>query len=191
MRKPSLFLIVLLVLGLSLFATGCPKKPEKDVPEEPETTAAETTQPAPEPVETEPPMEVEDFARGEAEVETIVEPTIAELNERGVLKTVYFDFDKSDLTDETRALLRANAEWLRGNAKYGVVIEGHCDERGTIEYNLALGQRRAQTVRDYLSSLGVSPSRLRTKSYGEERPAVQGHTEEAWGRNRRAEFVIE
>jgi peptidoglycan-associated lipoprotein len=184
-------LIVLLVLALVLLPLGCKKKAPETVPEEPQP-AAEAQQPGTETAETEPPVEItEGFQQERPEVQEVVEKSAAEWNAMGVLETVYFDFDKSDLTDETRAALRANAEWLRGHSSYGVVIEGHCDERGTIEYNLALGQRRAQTVRDYLTSLGVQGSRMRTKSYGEERPVDPGHTEEAWARNRRAEFVVE
>jgi peptidoglycan-associated lipoprotein len=185
----KLFLFAVLVIGLALFATSCKKKGADTVPEEPAQPAVE--QPIEEPAE-EAPVEVTEGWKEEAPVvEEAPEPTIAELNAMGVLKTVYFEFDKSDLTDETRAVLRANAAWLKENGRYSVVIEGHCDERGTIEYNLALGQRRAQAVRDYLASLGVASSRTRLVSYGEERPADYGHTESAWAKNRRAEFVIE
>jgi peptidoglycan-associated lipoprotein len=190
MSKRNTFVVPSLVIGLAVFAASCgPKQQEETVPQ--------PVQPAEQPTTTQPPerppveVEGEGFEQQKPEVEEMTEPTVAQLNAEGVLETVYFDFDKSDLSDEARALLRANAEWLRGHPKYGVVIEGNCDERGTIEYNLALGQRRAETVRDYLTSLGVSASRLRTKSYGEERPAVMGHDERAWALNRRADFVIE
>jgi len=183
----KLILLAVLATGLVLFAASCKKAQVETVPEPSEPAVA----PAEEPAE-EPPVEVtERFKEEKPVVEEAVEPTIAELNAQGVLKPVYFEFDKSDLTDQTRAVLRANADWMKAHGKYNVVIEGHCDERGTIEYNLALGQRRAQTVRDYMTSLGVAVSRLRTVSYGEERPADYGHTEAAWAKNRRAEFVIE
>lgn len=106
------------------------------------------------------------------------------------ISKVFFEFDKSRLTMDARALLQANAEWLRNHPDIRVQIEGHCDERGTIEYNLALGERRAMSVRNYLVSLGIPAEQLYTISYGEERPAVLGHTEEAWAQNRRAEFKI-
>jgi peptidoglycan-associated lipoprotein len=109
----------------------------------------------------------------------------------GVLRPVYFDFDSSDLRDDARATLSSSAAWLKARSAVEVVIEGHCDERGTIEYNLALGQRRANAVRDYLARLGVSGTRLTTTSYGEERPADAGQGEGAWSRNRRAEFNLE
>jgi peptidoglycan-associated lipoprotein len=191
MPNRNLSLIALLVLALVLLPLGCKKKPPETVPDEPEPTAA-TEQPPADAAETEPHVEItEGFQQERPDVQDVVEKSAAEWNAMSVLETVYFDFDKSDLSDATRAALRANAEWLRGHSSYGVVIEGHCDERGTIEYNLALGQRRAQTVRDYLTSLGVQGARMRTKSYGEERPVDPGHTEEGWARNRRAEFVIE
>jgi peptidoglycan-associated lipoprotein len=117
--------------------------------------------------------------------------SVDELNRKRVLQTVYFDYDKSDLSDATRATLQANADWLTANPKHVVRIEGNCDERGTVEYNLALGQRRAASVKEYLAGLGVDASRLKTVSYGKERPADPGHDDAARARNRRADFVIE
>jgi peptidoglycan-associated lipoprotein len=119
------------------------------------------------------------------------ETTADELNRKKVLATIYFDYDKSDLSDAARATLQANADWLKANPSRVVRIEGNCDERGTVEYNLALGQRRAASVRDYLGGLGVDASRLKTISYGKERPADPGHDDTARAKNRRAEFVIE
>jgi peptidoglycan-associated lipoprotein len=106
------------------------------------------------------------------------------------MRKVHFEFDKSRLTEEAKAVLQENAAWLRQNPDIAVQIEGHCDERGTIEYNLALGERRAMSARNYMASLGIDPNRLFTISYGEERPAVLGHDEDAWTQNRRAEFKI-
>lgn len=106
------------------------------------------------------------------------------------MKKVYFEFDKARLTAEARAILEENAAWLREHPEIKVQIEGHCDERGTAEYNLALGERRATSVRNYLISLGIDPARLYTISYGEERPVDRRHNEEAWAKNRRAEFKI-
>jgi peptidoglycan-associated lipoprotein len=106
------------------------------------------------------------------------------------LQTVYFDYDRSDIRADARPMLRANAEAI-GNTQGGVVVEGHCDERGSEEYNLALGERRANAVKRYLVDLGVPASKLRTVSFGEDRPAVQGHDESAWRYNRRADFRSE
>ena len=103
---------------------------------------------------------------------------------------IYFDFDRSELKPEAQANLRKKAEWLRANPMHSVLIAGHCDERGTSEYNLALGERRANSAREYIISLGVSRDRIETISYGEEKPVDPGHNEEAWAKNRRAEFSL-
>jgi len=105
--------------------------------------------------------------------------------------TVYFAFDSAVLREPSRRVLRQQAAWLERNPDATITIEGHADERGTREYNLALGARRADAVRSYLVGLGVAPARLDTISYGEERPAVAGSDEEAWARNRRAVTRIE
>ena len=120
------------------------------------------------------------------------EPTdIHELNRTGVLQTVYFAFNSFDLTPSTQSVLRQNADWLMDHGDFALVVQGHCDERGTIEYNLALGEKRANSVRDYLENLGVARSRVRIVTYGEERPAEPGKDESAWSQNRRAEFLLE
>ena len=111
--------------------------------------------------------------------------------ESSPLKDVYFDFDRYDLRADARATLKANASWLRANPLVRVEIEGHCDERGTIEYNLALGARRAQSAKDYLVALGVAADQLSTISYGKELPVCREQTEECYQRNRRAKFVIQ
>ena len=103
---------------------------------------------------------------------------------------IYFDFDKSDLKPEARAVLRKKADWLLKHPEYSVRIEGNCDERGTNEYNLALGQRRADSAKKFLVTLGVDEARISTISYGEERPADPRHNEEAWAKNRRDEFKL-
>lgn len=106
------------------------------------------------------------------------------------LKMVNFEFDKASLTEEAKAILKGNAEWLKANPKAEVLIEGYCDERGTDEYNMGLGEKRAASVRAYLISLGIDAARLFTISYGEEKPLDPGHNEEAWAKNRRAQFKI-
>lgn len=133
------------------------------------------------------------------------EPTLSEIpeeertGEKGALgegikvkslQTVYFEFDSYYLSEEARATLSENAEWMKAHPQLKVLIEGHCDERGTEEYNLALGEKRAKSVRDYLVQLGVPSDALSIISYGEEFPVDARHNEEAWAKNRRAEFVI-
>jgi peptidoglycan-associated lipoprotein len=110
--------------------------------------------------------------------------------DQGPLRDMYFDFDSYELDEEARAILRENSEWLKANTRARVEIEGHCDERGTVEYNLALGAKRARAAKDYLVVLGISGDRLSTISYGEELPVCQEHNEECWQRNRRCNFVV-
>ena len=112
------------------------------------------------------------------------------LNQRGYLEDVFFDTDRYDLTPEARGALAKNSSWLVKYPSVQILVEGHCDERNTREYNLALGERRASAVKNYLASLGVPSNRIRTISYGEERPFALGRSEEAWRLNRRAHFVI-
>jgi peptidoglycan-associated lipoprotein len=105
-----------------------------------------------------------------------------------VMDTIYFEFDQATLTDTAKDTLVRNAEWLRSNANARVQVEGNADERGTNEYNLALGERRATAVKGYLTSLGIDTSRLVVISYGEERPADSGQGEDSWAKNRRVDF---
>ncbi|HEX2243512.1 MAG TPA: peptidoglycan-associated lipoprotein Pal [Gammaproteobacteria bacterium] len=106
------------------------------------------------------------------------------------LKDVLFEFDSYDLRGTARDVLRGNAEWLKSNPSARIEVEGHCDERGTSEYNLALGAKRSQTAKDYLVSLGISPERISTISYGEEIPVCTEPNENCWRQNRRARFVV-
>jgi peptidoglycan-associated lipoprotein len=106
------------------------------------------------------------------------------------LKDIYFDFDRYDLRADARDTLKQSAGWLKQNPSATVQIEGHCDERGTAEYNLALGAKRAQTAKDYLTTLGISVQRVSTISYGQELPVCKEHTEECWQKNRHDRFVI-
>lgn len=115
---------------------------------------------------------------------------VEELNRRGYLKDVFFDLDRAEVRSDQREALEQNAGWLRKHAEVRIVIEGHCDERGTAQYNMALGERRAQTVTDYLVALGIQPSRVQVMSYGKERPFTRGHDDQAWAQNRRGHFVV-
>lgn len=109
---------------------------------------------------------------------------------RSPLNDIYFDFDRYDLRADARATIKANAAWLKANPSARVEIEGHADERGTNEYNLALGAKRAQAAKDYLVTMGISGDRLSTVSYGEELPVCREHTEACWRRNRHDRFVV-
>ncbi len=107
------------------------------------------------------------------------------------IQNIYFDFDRSTIRPDAREILKSNAEIFRQKANAQIIVEGHCDERGTAEYNMALGERRAQETKQYLINLGIDASRITTISYGEERPADARSIEEAWAMNRRAHFVLE
>ena len=117
----------------------------------------------------------------------------AEYNRQGLLKAIYFDTNRHEIREDQKGALAANAATLKGSqlAGFKVVIEGHCDERNTSEFNMALGDRRANSIKQYMINLGLPASRFRTISYGEERPVDPAHSEEAWAKNRRAEFILE
>ncbi len=108
----------------------------------------------------------------------------------GELKSIFFDFDQAVIREDQKEVMLQNAQWLKAHPQVRVRIEGNCDERGTAEYNLALGQRRAEAVKEFLVGLGISPQRMQTISYGFERPLDPGHNEEAWAKNRRVDFTI-
>jgi peptidoglycan-associated lipoprotein len=132
-------------------------------------------------------MQPTEQAGKEVEVEKIdVSAALTFMNE-----DIYFDFDSATLSDAARDLLLQKAQWLRTNPNASVIIEGHCDERGTSAYNIALGDSRAESAQSYLFALGVEDTQLSTISYGEERPVDPGKGEQAWTKNRRAHFVIE
>lgn len=159
-------LLVFILIGLFVLALGaCAKKQTAKVA--PPPVVEVTEQPVEPPVE-----EVEEA------------PPVVKL----VLNDIFFEFDKSRLTDEAKRILAENANQLKGAG--AATIEGHCDERGTNAYNLALGEKRAKAAKDYLVSLGVDGGQITTMSYGEERPFDQGHDEAAWAKNRRAHFVV-
>lgn len=128
----------------------------------------------------------DEMARKQAEEQA----RMAAAKTRFLNQHIHFEFDSAELTDTAKALLREKADWLKANADHRIVIEGHCDERGTTEYNLALGERRASAVKQYLQDLGIGAFRMTTVSYGEERPLDPGKTEAAYSKNRRAQFVL-
>jgi peptidoglycan-associated lipoprotein len=166
-----------------MFSAACKKKAP--------TTAQEARPPVSsgKPTETNVPPPATTAPRKDVEAE-VLSMDIAALNKKGYLSDVFFDYDQADLREDARSALAANAEWLKKYPTVQVLIEGHCDERGTAAYNLALGERRANAAKEYLVSLGVDGSRLRTVSYGKERPFCTESTESCWQQNRRAHFVI-
>ncbi|OGW17472.1 MAG: peptidoglycan-associated lipoprotein [Nitrospinae bacterium RIFCSPLOWO2_12_FULL_45_22] len=176
LKKYQLFLLSFIIL--SLFGTAsCAKKGKV----KPGTTAG---------IEGPSALEEEELGELEAKGPGGLEEAEGAVMPAEGLGDVYFDYDKAIIGSEHRATLEKNAQWLKANAQTKILIEGHCDERGTIEYNLALGDRRANAARDYLISLGIDPSRIATISYGEEKPFDPGHNEEVWSQNRRAHFVL-
>ena len=186
MIKKSL-IITILFLCFGLILMGCPKKPV--VREEPSTKKEEAAKIEAERMA----KEKESKAKEEFEKSLVAKRTPGiegEVFESSLLKDNHFDFDKYDIRPKDVAILRENAALLKKYPKVKIQIEGHCDERGTVEYNLALGERRATSTKNYLVSLGISADRLSTISYGKERPLDPGHNEEAWTKNRRAHTVI-
>jgi peptidoglycan-associated lipoprotein len=169
---------------------ACGPKASPDLPAETTTTSTEP-KPAPDTAK-----DVEGTPRTSTKDQTA--PTIpAELKQAddhvrstGLIGDIYFDFDKYDLKPEARERLSKNADFMKKNAKYAVEIQGHCDERGTNDYNIALADRRANAAREYMVTLGISEARLKTVSFGEERPVCTDHNESCWWRNRRGEFHL-
>ena len=184
MTKPFRSLGLFLASGLLVTAACCTKKPAPAPA--PEVQAEPTPTPAPVPVPTAAPI-VAPVAEPVAET---LPADLAELNKKGYLKDIFFDYDLYDVRADQRDVMGVNAEWLKKWPTVKIQIEGHCDERGSNKYNMALGDKRANAARDYLVSLGIDASRVTTISYGEERPFVEGQSESAWSQNRRAHFVV-
>jgi peptidoglycan-associated lipoprotein len=184
-RAIAIAIFFLIAPAVLSFVVGCKKKPSV------ETIPAPAEQPVEAPARIEEPKPAPPPPTPKPTPPPAKTVTAADLNAQRVLKTIYFDYDQYDLRTDAREMLASNVEWLKTNSKWRLLIEGHCDERGTNEYNMALGDRRANAAKNYLVSAGVDASRVRTISYGEERPADPGHDETAWTKNRRAEFIIE
>jgi len=184
--------MLVLVAAASVLAIACgKKKPPVALPIPPPAAAAAPAPATPRPPA--PPQPVNEPVIVPAEPvreETIASGSLDEINRNSPLKPVYFELDSSDISSDGRAALNANAAVMKQYATWTVTIEGHCDERGSAEYNLALGERRAVSARAYLVSLGIGADRLRTVSYGKEFPFDPGHDESAYAQNRRAHFVI-
>jgi peptidoglycan-associated lipoprotein len=181
--------IFIVVLCFGVMLSGCPKKTV--VKEEPSVKSTKELEARKDAKEADKIKEEEVKKEFEKSLVAKKTPGIeGVVIESKMLKDIHFDFDKYNIRPEEAEVLRENSALLR---KYPVMkfqVEGHCDERGTGEYNLALGERRANSIKNYLVSLGIEPGRIATISYGEERPFDQRHTEEAWAKNRRGHFVI-
>lgn len=188
MRIIKLFMMSIAVVSL-LMAAGCSCATKSQIDDSGKGAAITEPTPTP-PVEpakvAEPakPVEAPPAGREMAEAAETARPELA-------LKDVYYDFDKYDIKDSEKPALNDNADWMKANSTNVVVIEGHCDERGTVEYNLALGERRAEAAMNYLVSLGADGSKMKTISYGKSKPFADGHDEAAWALNRRAHFVVQ
>ncbi|MDL2122143.1 MAG: peptidoglycan-associated lipoprotein Pal [Deltaproteobacteria bacterium] len=192
-KKLWIWLSLLLVIPGFLIVTSCAKKAVKpDITQEDEAAKLAAEKAKQEEIARQRALDEkrrqldEKRLKEEAAMRKIIAARNLFMNE-----DIYFDFDRSDLKPETQKILKGKAKWLRNNFGESVIIEGHCDERGTNEYNLALGDRRAQSAKNFLIDLGIAESRLTTISYGEERPADPRHNEDAWSKNRRDHFVLE
>jgi peptidoglycan-associated lipoprotein len=188
MRDATRLTATALVIFLALYQGACKSSgPKMDAPP-PQPTPASTPDTA----------AVTEEVVHEPITETIVSEEVteelpedlAQINAQGYLEDAFFDTDRFDLTPTARDALAKNAAWLQRHPTISILVEGHCDERNTREYNLALGERRASTVRDYLVFLGIAPQRIQIISYGEERPFALGSGESSWSLNRRSHFVI-
>ncbi|OLD27812.1 MAG: peptidoglycan-associated lipoprotein [Candidatus Rokubacteria bacterium 13_1_20CM_2_69_58] len=188
----------MLLLVLGVVAAGCAKRPATTSvaapPPSAPAPAAPPATPAPAPSTPAPAAPVPSTpstpAPAPAPAATTARPAPAEFASIPELKDIHFDFDKYDVRPDAARTLDANAAWLKSNGNQLLLIEGHCDERGTNEYNLALGERRAKSAMNYLVSQGVQASRITIISYGEERPLCTEHTETCWAQNRRDHFLV-
>jgi peptidoglycan-associated lipoprotein len=193
MRRQSHTLVTMLVLVAALAADGCARRRAATTPQpQPappfEQPAAESPLP-PAPRVSQPIVDNQP-ASSALSAEELAGRNLEELNRDNPLRPAFFPLDSAELDDEARTIVAANADVLKRYPQWVITIEGHCDERGTTEYNLALGERRAMAAKSYLQSLGVAADRLRTVSYGDEYPFERSSSEQAWSRNRRAHFVI-
>jgi peptidoglycan-associated lipoprotein len=180
MKKPAL--AIALILALPFLACHHGPKPGPPALPTPPPAAPATPPPAPTPVETTPPIE--------NEYDRLKNMAADQIDRLGLLQDVHFELDSSELRDADRQVLNENAAKLKQFDFLKVKVEGHCDERGSVEYNLALGQRRSKAAFDYLVSLGVAADRLSSVSFGKEVPMCQESNEDCWARNRRAHFAV-
>ena len=194
MRRPLRPAVLLLsCVALALFLAGCPKRPVTTAVSAPPPAPAPTPPPAPTPVVPPPPPPVAPAPTPPQPVAPAPAPGPAPAREytaNAALADVHFDFDKAVIRSGDVKILDASAGWLKANREQLLLIEGHCDERGTNEYNLALGERRAKAAMSYLVSRGVEASRITLISYGKERPLCTEKAERCWAQNRRDHFLV-
>ncbi|HXV21086.1 MAG TPA: peptidoglycan-associated lipoprotein Pal [Desulfuromonadales bacterium] len=184
MKKNNILRLMVTIAMAALLAAGCAKKPA------PEVVAPAPAPPPPayeQPMVSEMPPQPVPGLQEQAVAEMPVAPEMVAV---AGLQRINFAYDQYTLSDQAREVLAGNAAWMKANPGARVIVEGHCDERGSDEYNLALGERRALAAQNYLVSLGIAAGRLSTVSYGEERPLAPGKGETAWAQNRRAEFKV-
>jgi peptidoglycan-associated lipoprotein len=190
MKRQGLVLAILLLTGLAL---GCARKPATTTSAPAPTGAAATSRPASATAagsSMRPASATTATSPGRPSTTSTARPAPGEFMAVAELRDVHFDFDKYVIRPDGAAILDRNATWLKANAKDLLLIEGHCDERGTNEYNLALGERRAQATLNYLVAQGVAARRITIVSYGEEHPVCTDHNEDCWAKNRRAHFLV-
>ena len=188
-HKRWAFLVFFLVIFVAFLAPSCAKKELKSEPTMSEEEARRQAEEEARQRELERQAAIREESLKEDELRAEGE-RMQSAREMFENEDVFFEFDSASLTAEAQEILRAKAEWLRDNPGVRVLIEGHCDERGTNEYNLALGDRRAFSSKAFLTDLGIDDARISIISYGEERPIASGASEEAWAKNRRTHFVI-
>ncbi len=191
-KKLWLCLVLLLVIPGVLFTTSCAKKTVKTEAATGEDAAQKAEAEAARQAELERQRKLEEQRLEAERIRADADRLKGEgAKVRFEQENIYFDFDKSNLKPEAQEVLKRKATFLKANPNDNLLIEGHCDERGTNEYNLALGDRRANSAKKFLVNLGIAESRIRTISYGEEQPLDPGHNEAAWAKNRRCEFKLQ
>jgi len=182
------------LVSMLMVASACTKKQPAATPTpQPPPTISSTPRPSPPPVTTNvppPPPNIPPDPSISANTDPLAAADIEKINKQSPFKPVLFAYDSDSLDETARSVMAANAEIMKKYSTWVITLEGHCDERGTAEYNLALGDRRALAVKNYMVSLGISPDRLKTVSYGSEFPFAPGHDEQAWSQNRRAHFML-
>lgn len=177
----KLIIYSLAIILVFSFAVSCKKKPKEVPPAPPQTQEQPPVERVEQPKVQEPQL---------SEEEMLLQKSLDQINREKPLGTIYFDYDSAVVRNDARGVLDADAAWLKKFRTVKVLVEGHCDERGTEEYNLALGEKRAKAAQDYLLSTGITADRIKIISYGKSQPINPGHDESSWQMNRRAQFLI-